>query len=201
MEMEFELVGEMGLYAKAEVEAGFSSDEQIVERAIRRYAGQGEYLALRDLARELVGFASGRHLLRQREWPLVTDCDRLELAFGRLGESGIVCRQNFHADDRQGLEAIDEEMDREEAAGRKVRGYAYYHRRDIDLAIAGGGLFLSYGASDGEADDDDGADLGIGAEVVEALRHLGLKPQWSGEGDARIHLPLQWQRRRAWIDD
>lgn len=201
MEMEFELVGEMGLYAKAEVEAGFSTDEQIVERAIRRYAGQGEYLALRDLARELVGFASGRHLLRQREWPLVTDCDRLELAFGRLGESGIVCRQNFHADDRQGLEAIDEEMDREEAAGRKVRGYAYYHRRDIDLAIAGGGLFLSYGASDGEADDDDGADLGIGAEVVEALRHLGLKPQWSGEGDARIHLPLQWQRRRAWIDD
>ena len=201
MEMEFELVGEMGLYAKAEVEAGFSTDEQIVERAIRRHAGQGDYLALRDLARELVGFAAGRQLQRQRDWPLVTDCDRLDLAFGRLGESGIVCRQNFHADDQQGLVAIDEEMDREEAAGRKVRGYAYYHRRDIDLAIAGGGLFLSYGASDGEAEDDDRADLGIGAEVVEALRQLGLAPQWSGDGDTRIHLPLQWQRRRAWIDD
>lgn len=201
MEMEFELVGEMGLYAKAEVEVGFDSNEQIVERAIGKYAGQCEYFELRDLARELVGFASRWHLQEQRDWALVTDCDRLELAFARLEEIGIVCRQNFGANDPQALDAMEEEMDREEACGRKVRGYAFYHRRDIDLAIAGGGIFLSYGASDQDADEDAGADLRVGHEVVAGLRQLGLDPQWNGDGDARIHLPLRWQRRRAWTDD
>jgi len=57
------------------------------------------------------------HLLldAQREWPSVTDCDRLDRAFADLNGRGIVARQNFaccklapdfHLGKRPGLLAI-----------------------------------------------------------------------------------------------
>lgn len=202
MDRDFELVGEMGLLVRREVAAGFRSRQEIIERAVRVHRDEAPPRELRALAEELAGHAFHRHLEAQRGWPLVTDCDRLDIAFARLLERGIVARQNC-ADD--GPDGIEEEVDRAVASGQAVRGYAYYRLQDTEAAVEGLGLFVDYGAR-GEDDDDEDeayeqAGLRIGHEVADVLRQQGLVVDWDGSAAMRISVRLEWKRRRPWSDE
>lgn len=191
MDPEFELVGEMGLLIRREVAAGFTSREEIIELAVRMHEDGAQQRELRALAEELAGPLLHRHLQAQIGWPLVTDCDRLDIAFAQLAEKGIVVRHDLKED---GAEEFMEELDQ---AADAPRGYVFYQRRDTEAAIDGHGLYLDYGTVD---DEDERAALRIGHEVAEALRKQGLKVRWDGTLSSRINARLDWKRRRNWSD-
>lgn len=201
MDPQFELVGEMGLLIQREVAAGFASHEQIIRSAVQIRGGEATQKELRELAEELAGSFFYQHLQAQRGWPLVTDCDRLDIAFAQLAEKGIVIRQDLKDD---GAEEFMDEMDRAADGSQPPRGYVFYQRRGTEAAIDGHGLYLDYGAA-GYDDDEDGneneqAALRIGHEVAEALRRQGLAVDWDGSLSHRINVKLDWKRRRNWSE-
>lgn len=205
MDPEFELVGEMGLLIMREVAAGFSSRKEIIELAVEMHEHDARESELRALAEELAGSVFYQHLKAQRGWPLVTDCDRLDIAFAQLAEKGIVTRQNFECDsDEDGevcedTEAIIDEMDKLIAAGNHVRGYAYYQPQDTAAAVDGSGLCIRFGT--GNRDENEQAALRIGNEVADALRQQGLAVDWDGSWSRRISVWMDWKRRRPWSDE
>ncbi|MGH8061206.1 MAG: DUF6891 domain-containing protein [Pseudoxanthomonas sp.] len=203
MDPQFELVGEMGLLIRREVAAGFASQEEIIRSAVQIHGGEATQKELRELAEELAGSFFHQHLQAQRGWPLVTDCDRLDLAFAQLAEKGIVIGHDLKDD---GAEQFMDEMDEAADGLHPARGYVFYQRRGTEAAIDGHGLYLDYGAAgDDDDDDEDGnenerAALRIGHEVAEALRRQGLKVDWDGTLSRRIRVRLDWKRRRNWSD-
>ena len=128
----------------------------------------------------------------QTAWPILTDFDRLELAFDMLEDRDIVARQNFTCCGTCGAAEISVEIEDFEFFGRKARGYVFFHQQDTESAIESGNLYLSYGASNNTAD---AVFLQIGQEIFDTLKSVGLKVQWDGKLEHRIGVTLEWQRR------
>ncbi len=133
-----------------------------------------------------------RKLEVERAWPVVTDCDKLDRAFDELNDSGIIALHNAGYTQDEGIEDVTEvyhELGGEDSA---VEGYCFYHGEDLERAVDGGGLMLSFGdILGGEIKGEE-----IGERIVEALHRHGLAVTWSGTLDERIELPeIEWRRR------
>lgn len=128
----------------------------------------------------------------QAKWPILTDYDRLELAFDMLEDKDIVARQNFTCCGTCGAAEISVEIEEFEAFGRHARGYVFFHQQDTENAIESGSLYLSFGASNNTTV---ATNLQIGQEVFDTLKAVGLKVHWDGQLEHRIGVMLDWQRR------
>jgi hypothetical protein len=144
-------------------------------------------------AREIAAAELARYVARQRTWPRVTDADRFSRAFRDLDAAGIVARTDFTCCQSCGIAEIGGEVDE----GAPVRGYVFCHRQDMERAVFGGGLHLSYGVFAPDAGPGSDPAVAIGQEIVRALERHGLTPSWNGEAGRRIHVPLTWERRRT----
>ncbi|MGE5830625.1 MAG: DUF6891 domain-containing protein, partial [Micromonosporaceae bacterium] len=147
---------------------------------------------LRAAARVITDRALAAHLAEQSGWSHPTDCDRLDAAFADLAAAGILARQHFSCCGTCGANDIREAMQQAEKDGYASRGYTFFHLQDTEHAVAGDGLYLSYGARH----PDEAAAVAIGHEIVMVLRAHGLAPTWNGRHAHRIALPLAWRRRR-----
>lgn len=179
-------------FIRVQVAAGYAPLAVIVDEAVDAFSDSLPAAAVREAATSLADAALAEHLAEQATWPEATDCDRLDAAFAALEAAGIVARQHFTCCGACGATQILDEMDRVAKDGRPVRGYTFFHIQDTEHAVDGDGLFLSYGAPDGNRE----AAVAIGHEVVAALREQGLEPEWNGRHSHRIGLPIVWRRRR-----
>lgn len=148
--------------------------------------GKAEPAELRALAWRLVGPAFAAHLAEQDRWPERTDADRLTDAFRTLDMSGIVAREDFACCQNCGTTEIADERGKDQAA----RGYVFYHAQDAERMADGGSLWLAFGGF-AELPDEQ-----IGVEIAAALRAEGLQVDWDGSAGRRIHVRLDWKRRR-----
>lgn len=188
-----DLLAELSEQIRGEVAAGFEDSGRIVESAIGAFEDQADRAFLESHARRFVEEALAAHASEQSGWPARTDCDRLDAAFAALDQAGVVARQHFTCCGTCGLAEIDGEIAAAEAKGVRTRGYAFYHWQDTEAAVEGHGICLYYGScEEGEA-----ADLAIGREIAAELERQGLRPEWNGELDRRIGVPMDWRRRRA----
>jgi hypothetical protein len=158
----------------------------IVANTVDYLDGEGQPEFLQAMAWRLVGPAFAAHLDAQASWPARTDNDRLSDAFRALDASGIVAREDFTCCQNCGVNEIGDEVG--EAAS--PRGYVFYHAQDAERAAGGGSIYLSYGLF-GQPTTVEFAE-----EVTEALRAQGLGVDWEGSLDKRIHVRLDWARRR-----
>jgi hypothetical protein len=172
------------------VRAGFLSPAAVVDAALEPESKPFRR-RLRSHAERAVEAAVDRHRSASRLWPSTTDCDRLDAAFQDLLAARILARQNYTCCSTCGLYSLNQELESADAGA--VRGYVFYHAQSTDAAIEGNGLWLLYGGGGAVADDE--ATRLIGQEVVDALRRRRLDPEWSGDPQDRIHLPLRWRRR------
>jgi hypothetical protein len=90
-----ETVEEMRKYIRIETAGGFATAEEIESSAVEVFSDYQAPEILRPIAQQLTREAVDAHLLAQKGWPAVTDCDLLDRAFGELERAGIVSRQNF----------------------------------------------------------------------------------------------------------
>jgi hypothetical protein len=180
-------------FIRVQVAAGFAPVEEIIDEAVEVFADvTGDHVALVGAVRAVAEQALAGHRSHQADWPTTTDCDRLDAAFTDLGRAGILARQHFSCCGTCGADEIREELDQAEKAGQPARGFTFFHIQDTEHAVAGEGLYLSYGS----ADKDQTTSVAIGHEVVATLGRHGLRPAWNGKIAHRIALPLAWQRRR-----
>lgn len=182
---------EIEQYAANFVRAGFMTREEIIAALLDWFDGTMDEGRLRPLAVQATDNAIKDQRCAEREWPALTDCDRLDLAFDKLEDSGIVARQNFTCCRTCGHAEIGEEIEAAIARGAAVRGYAFYHRQDTERAAEGGGLHLAYGALTPGED----ALLAIAREIVAALKSCGLNAEWNGVARQTIGVSLDWRRR------
>lgn len=182
-------------YVHDAIWAGFEPLDSLREIAFERaeedgFEGDAEAFVDALIAEQL----AAKHAA-ERDWPAVTDCDRLDAAFAALEAGGVVARQNFTCCQTCGHAGIQDEM-ADAARTHDVHGYVFFHEQDTESAVAGSDLYLAYGAKDGAGHDL----LQVGHEVCNALRDAGLSPLWDGDADSRIRVPLRWQRRAALAD-
>jgi hypothetical protein len=115
----------------------------------------------------------------------VNDRDRLDAAFAELERRGVIALQRAGGSNSMGLDDVEDEQKYRIHLGRPARGFCFYHSQDLESAIAGDGLYLSFGAFSG-------AVVTIGILVVDTLQSVGLKPKWNGDARERIFVKMRW---------
>jgi hypothetical protein len=177
-------------HVRSLVAAGYDDRQTVIDRVNDYVTDESNDEALIARVPELVDRAIAAQLAAQKSWPQTTECDLLDAAFTKLERSGIVARQNFTCCQTCGFAEIGDELDQVKASGIYVRGLTFFHQQDTESAVEGGGVYLSYAATE---DGHDGAE--IAREIVAVLTAHGLKPNWDGTTAQRIEVPLNWQRR------
>jgi hypothetical protein len=177
---------------RASLAAGFDSPDDIVEATVEMLSDSRDPAVIRAHARRMMREALAVQLVEQNAWPARTDCDRLDAAFAALEAAGILCRQHYQCCGTCGVAAIWDEIAAAQAEGRNIRGYTFYHAQDTERAVDGDGLYLNYGA----VDESENAACEIAHEVVAVLEQHGLRTDWNGQSNRRIHIALDWKRRR-----
>lgn len=188
-----ETLDELRSYIERDVTAGFLTAEEIVQSAVDVLEEEADLVLLTVEAQRICAEAFRQHVEAQRNWPAVTDCDKLDQAFENLEASGVIARQNFTCCGTCGVAEIEDEIQQALSAGRKATGYAFYHAQDTESAAEGHGVHLNYGS----VEDSEQAALAVGHSIMDALRACGLSPAWDGTLGKRIALPLDWKRRRG----
>jgi hypothetical protein len=126
----------------------------------------------------------------EKNWPSVTDCDRLDSVLYRLHEDGICALGNTGNEMSDGYSEVAEVV--ANAPANHYIGYCFYHGQDVEGALAGHGLWLAFGA----LDDDRHRGIAVGNALVEALSKAGFDVAWDGSISSRISIPkFSWQRR------
>lgn len=129
----------------------------------------------------------------KRQWPTVTDCDRLEQAFLALNKRGVIALHNAGYTQDDGYADV-QEVFAEHSEQDSVSGYCFYHGQDLECVVAGGGLYLAFGPMDPLHEETEGPV--VGALIVEELTKAGLNVQWDGTFAHRIFIPdMDWKRR------
>lgn len=186
---------DLKLRARQMVRGGYDSPEEIEEYLLEMAEGYDNAPSEGTLLKHIRNMIVDEILqLKDEEvdWPILTDNDRLELAFDQLEDSGIVAREHFTCCSNCGAAEIGTEIEDYEAGGATARGYIFFHEQDTDTAVEGKTIWMSFGAAHGNEDADH---LAIGQEIVNKLEAVGLKPVWNGEIKMRIGCLMNWQRR------
>lgn len=178
-------------YITRDIAGGYVEIMAIADRAAETLVDDFPADELRPHARQILDEELAVHLAAQRDWPTVTDCDRLDASLAELEQRGIMCRQNFTCCGTCGIAAIVDLMEAQQKSGTAVRGYAFFHEQDTECAVDGSCLYLNYGSESGENEEA----VAIGGEVAESLRLHGLDVHWNGTIGKRIAVVLDWKRR------
>jgi hypothetical protein len=140
--------------------------------------------------RQLIVEEFSAKLAQELNWPMTTDCDRLDLVFRELNNAKVIALQNAGITMSDGLEDVGK-VHQQKPHGT-YQGYCFYHGQDLERAIAGEGLMLAYGDM---RDTDDGT-AQIAELVIKTLANHGFSSEWEGDIRKRIRIPnILWQRR------
>jgi len=188
---------DLKMWARLHVRGGYEPLEEIEEILLDYAQDFRSPLSDRDRqieVRNALVQAVSALVQEQEAWPVLTDFDRLQLAFDMLEDDDIVARQHFTCCGTCGAAEIGAEIDDfEELSGRTARGYVFFHQQDTESAVESGSLYISYGASDATAPTEEA--LTIGQRLFEVLQSVGLKPVWDGKINHRVGLAIDWKRR------
>ena len=140
--------------------------------------------------RQLIAEEFSAKLTQELNWPITTDCDRLDLVFRELNNAKVIALQNTGLTMSDGLEDVG--MVHQQKPHGTYQGYCFYHGQDLERAVAGEGLWLAYG----DMKDTDDGKAQIAKFVINTLANNGFSCEWDGDIRKRIRIPnISWQRR------
>lgn len=129
----------------------------------------------------------------KKQWPAVTDCDRLDRAFAAINNRGVIALQNAGYTQSDGYQDFREAYENHPSKS-EIIGYCFYHGQDVERAVRGCGLFFAFGPTDPASEETEGPQ--IGNIVREELERVGLKLDWNGTFAKRMSVPnIVWQKR------
>ena len=146
-----------------------------------------------DAVSNAIAFSIVQWQSSQIEWPEVTDCDRLDKAFEKLNERGVIAMHNAGMTQSDGHNDFREIYENHPNKSQLL-GYCYYHGQDLERVVRGGPLFFSFGPCDPKLEEIEGPK--VGQLIVQQLTDAGLIVDWDGTFDNRMSIPkFNWQRR------
>ena len=188
---------DLKMWARLHVRGGYEPLEEIEEILLDYAQDFRSPLTERDRqveVRNALVHAVSMLVEEQNSWPVLTDFDRLSLAFDMLEDEDIVARQHFTCCGTCGAAEIGIEMDDfQDLSGRAPKGYVFFHQQDTESAVESGSLYISYGAADATASPEE--NVAIGQRLHDVLHSVGLKPVWDGKINHRVGLAIDWKRR------
>ena len=183
--------------ARILVRGGYDPLEYIEESLLEIAGDTEDTLSERDLrieVRNALIRAVTELTQEQASWPALTDYDRLKAALDTLETEGIVTRENFTCCGTCGAAEIGAEIEDFAAeTGRPATGYVFFHQQDTENAVDGHALHFNYGTASPDWTEE--KSLAIGQRLFDALKSVGLTPDWDGSIDHRVAVSLTWQRR------
>ena len=173
------------------VRSGFYDRERLIEVFTEEMYAPGE-LDTNDVVSALdAQFAAYEE--EKLAYPATTDCDRLDAAFARINERGVIAIQNAGYTQSDGYDDVGETYS-QHANKESILGYCFYHGQDLERAINGDGLYFAFGPVDPANEQTIG--LNVGNIVREELESAGLPVDWNGTFENRLKVPrLNWQKR------
>lgn len=187
---------DLKMWARIHIRGGYEPLEEVEEILLDYAQDFSSPLTDRDRqieVRNALVQAVSALVQEQDSWPILTDFDKLELAFDMLEDEDIVARQHFTCCGTCGAAEIGAEIEDFEQAGRQAKGYVFFHQQDTESAVESGSLYISYGAADAEATNE--ASIEVGRRLFDTLKAVGLKPIWDGKINHRVGLAIDWKRR------
>ncbi len=196
-----EVVADIDERVRLAVAGGYDDDDEIVDALVElvEYDPDTEDLfaadsdAITAAIRQVVATHAARHREAEAAFDPTTDCDRLTAAFAQLEVGGIVMGEDYGFTMSDLREDMWERIDQVNAADGNPRGWAGFHRQDLDRVVDTGVLCIAFAALT-DSDEDFRA---IGTEVAAALAAAGFTVDWDGDPNRRIELTgLRWHKRR-----
>ena len=125
-------------------------------------------------------------------WPSITDCDKLDTVFKELNAMGIIALQNAGYTQSDGMSDMTERYEELGGESSPVIGYCFYHGQDLERAVRGEGLMVTFG--DIKGTDEKGIE--IGRIIKDKLSHAGFTVKWNGTIGQRLEIEtFDWKRR------
>jgi hypothetical protein len=122
---------------------------------------------------------------RDKHWDVV-------YALARAGADVNAADRDYGYTQSDGFGDAEERRDEE---GGDASGYdacCFYHRQDVEGAIDGRGLYIAFGSFKSKQ-----GDVKIGRRIEYRLGEAGLRVEWDGTAETRLHLPQLDFRRRG----
>ncbi len=173
------------------VRSGFYDRERLIEVFTEEMYAPGE-LEPNEVA-SAIDEQFSAYEQEKLSYPTTTDCDRLDAAFAKMNEQRVIAIQNAGYTQSDGYDDVYEIYAQHTDKGSTL-GYCYYHGQDLERAVNGGGLFLSFGPI--SPTDEQTIGIEVGNIVRDALKQAGLSVDWNGTFEQRLSIPkLNWQKR------
>lgn len=130
-------------------------------------------------------------------WPAQTEYDRIEAAFVQLRKDRFIALHPGVDASTTGQQNVQFAWRAAGSFNSGIRGCCFYHEEDVDQAVTTGQLTLAFsGGMIPESNKREANTRLVARRILEALRAVKFLPEWSGDLNARIELPLgQWRKR------
>lgn len=176
-----------------QVRSGFYSLEDIQNNIIEEIEDNGfEDEISEDWAYKQINAVNEELLKESESWGENTQTNRLIAAFDELAESKIIALHytGYTMDDGE-YEVVEVERTLNDN-NEKSEGYCFYHGQDLERAVRGDGLNISFQKINNESDV---VSKEIAKKIVAVLEKHDLKVEWNGKASSKILLPeFKWQR-------
>lgn len=176
-----------------QVRSGFYSLEDIQNNIIEEIEDNGfEDEISEDWAHEHIEKVYKELEEESKLWGDQTQTDCLIAAFDELATKRFIALHyaGYTNDDGE-YEVVEIERalrDNKE----KSEGYCFYHGQDLERAVRGEGLYLSFQKINNESD---AVSKEVAKKIIAILEKHNLKVDWDGKATNRIFLPeFKWQR-------
>lgn len=176
-----------------QVRSGFYSLEEIQTNIIEEIEDNGfEDEITEEWAYNQINEVYGELLKESEIWGTNTKTNRLIAAFDELAASKIVALHysGFTTDDGEyEVEEVERTLiDNDE----KSEGYCFYHGQDMERAVRGEGLYITFQKLNNVSDV---VSREVAKKIVDVLEKHDLKVDWNGKTTSRIFLPeFKWER-------
>ncbi len=128
----------------------------------------------------------------ERDWPEVTNCDRLDRVFEALRGRGILARHRCGLTIQDGVDVVWGLYKEEGGKRSGLIGYCFYHLQDMEAAMWGDGMWLAFGSFSRSAEHG----VEIGHLIREEFERAGFAVEWDVTIKSRPFLKgFRWQRR------
>jgi len=145
-----------------------------------------------DWLKEAIDTTYATRLEEQKEWPAVTDVDKLKQAFEQLEQQDVIALHMAGNSMSDGATDATERYYQMKEEGRQMKGYCFYHEQDIEGAMEELGLYLAFS----DIESDPAQTVVIGETVAAIMQQHGFTVVWDGTSKKRILLsPFAWQNR------
>ncbi|MBA5793324.1 hypothetical protein H1R17_02965 [Flavobacterium sp. xlx-214] len=176
-----------------QVRSGFYSLEDIQNNIIEEIEDNGfEDEISEDWAYQQIENVYQQLLEESKLWQAPTETERLIMAFDELATQRIIALHypGYTTDDGD-YEAVEVERALREN-NEKSEGYCFYHGQDLERAVLGEGLYISFQKINNESDV---VSKEVAKKIIEVLEKHNLPVEWNGKATTRIFIPVfKWQR-------